>query len=503
MICLSSLTILLVCCTKQKGIYTNSSDALISIPFLFILALGISGHSSNTSGWVMPAMLMAGIGITVIATRHLPKLSIENVLYWSSIICSGTAIAHLIDFSGAVYLIETETDLGDPLRYALGFFRIFGGVAQKNVFSTLLATSALIGFFWLTLNLHTKQRYRWAFGSAALAINNVTVGLLGSLTGFLGLSIGFLLLCWCLRTRIAAYRHAQALVVLFVVSFFAAWGMGKFGFFKENIKHINPPAIYKIDSNNKSIHCRLEFLKASFDQFAEAPILGEGLNTYSAYQINFSLSNPQSLAKCRPATTHPHNAVALIAAETGVVGLALMLVPFCVWVIFNLKANIILGAGLTAPILFHSQTEMPLNVSMVHWLMLILVFVYLSHDNQLKVRSNKILSYALIVGSFGMVFFSGLLLFKSHTVGVELLKIQNLPPRLRLEKLIQSPERNNIFFQWRFDQLIGKDGLELAVALKNQQLAKEFLPIFKRGISGAAVISDQLLVEAAENLDSR
>lgn len=503
MICLSSLTILLVCCTKQKGIHANSSDALVSIPFLFILFLGISGHSSNTSGWVMPAMLIAGIGITVIATRHLPKPSIENVLYWSTMICSGTAIAHLIDFSGAVYLIETKTDLGDPLRYALGFFRIFGGVAQKNVFSTLLATSALIGFFWLILNLHTKQRYRWAFGSVALVINNLTVGLLGSLTGFLGLSIGFLLLCWCLRTRVATYRRAQALVVLFVVSFFAAWGMSKFGLFTENIARTSPPAIYKINSNNKSIHCRLEFLKASFDQFAKAPILGGGLNSYSAHQIKFSLSTPQSLAKCRPATTHPHNAIALIAAETGVVGLSLMLAPFCIWIILNLKANVIHGAGLTAPILLHSQTEMPLSVSMVHWWMLVLIFVYLSHDNQLKVRSSKILSYALIAGSFGMVFLSGLLLVKSHTVGVELLKIQNLPPRLRLEKLIQSPERNDIFFQWRFDQLIGKDGLELAVALKNEQLAKEFLPIFKRGISGAALISDQQLVEAAEHLESR
>lgn len=287
---------------------------------------------------------------------------------------------------------------------------------------------------------------------------------------------------------------------LFLGSFGLAWTLGQSDSFKSQVSDVNPPAIYKIDPNSGSIKCRVEFLRGSFDQFLKSPVFGSGLNTNSSHLSNFAFDNPSSRANCQPNTTHPHNATALIAGELGLLGLILILTPLAIWILLNLNRNLVAGMSISFPILLHSQTEFPLNVSMTHWLWLVLIFTTFTSSIKGAALMNHYVSKVIGIASFVLVIMVTDLLITSHLVGINLYQIQNLPPKMRLEELIKSPYRNNKFFQWRYDQLIGKDALELALALDDRELGKQFLPTFKRGVSGAAMTNDTLLIRKIESL---
>ncbi len=264
----------------------------------------------------------------------------------------------------------------------------FGGFQQRNLMASFLSASVL--WVWY-LMLKGKNH---------------------SLVEWLGFAAVSYMAAWGIFD---SSSRVGSLSIIFGAIVFSVFSI----FVKKQIKPLIPAlvillAITPTLSNDKavvakaakgvehgSITVRVDFLKVSAELFQQAPMLGHGIGNFSEKY------NEQSLARAKEGVPqrhlsgllHPHNETAMWTLETGLFGLLFIVIPFSVaiiWLVIKKSAYPVLALIAIFPIALHSQVEMPLQASGIHWWLVAMILgssfrAYLSQPIPLpKPRLNQI-----------------------------------------------------------------------------------------------------------------
>jgi O-antigen polymerase len=125
---------------------------------------------------------------------------------------------------------------------------------------------------------------------------------------------------------------------------------------------------------------RILMLKTSWEMFKEEPLKGHGFGNfeslYMRYQAKVADKNEDLRKFIGGFVSHPHNEIAYIAVQSGMLGLAGFAVAVAVFLKMIRRIGFQKGGlylGLLFPFSFHSLVEYPLELSVVHYFTFLLI----------------------------------------------------------------------------------------------------------------------------------
>jgi O-antigen ligase len=245
----------------------------------------------------------------------------------------------------------------------------FGGFQQVNNFSSYLAASIVFGFVTLAQTNATHRLHQVALFLLTL-VCSTAVWVCGSRTGYLGLSIAaVLLVVW-----VAKYKPSQKVNLCI---WLVAIGVALFISLKSSSLGVAPQywvteRLADLPQGGAST-ARKDMWLVTLSLWRQAPIFGHGLGSFTQIftpEFERLLASGFALSPRGNALTHPHNELLLWLAETGLVGVSLVILPWLALVGVVLRQKPALGLAWFAalfPIALHTLTEFPLHGSGAHW----------------------------------------------------------------------------------------------------------------------------------------
>ena len=247
----------------------------------------------------------------------------------------------------------------------------FGALAQKNIFSTFIATGAVISLF-LLLNhqsaIHSNFKLGIIFSVPFLVCTQFYS--LQSRTGTLALAfgIGFMLVFSFQKNKQVFLWIGSALIGLLI------------GF--KTPYETRPAKALDYSENTRMLTYQLttELIKNN-------PLFGIGYGNFlSAFRLHYAQrkqEEPSLKTIGNSNMDHPHNETMFWMVEGGIIPLAGLLIIaggflIMLWKIKKKEAWAM--AGLVIPILIHTQLELPFYLSLIHWFIFIFLLYFMDEE---------------------------------------------------------------------------------------------------------------------------
>lgn len=283
-----------------------------------------------------------------------------------------------------------------------------GGVfQQKNLFASYIATGLAVSLYLIsTVWLRSFSSLKKTLFFTGVFILSLSLIIAQSRTGLLGITVAIILL---FLARGKNYKSIKKTLFVWLMVFIAGFSAG---FFLLSIKDqlgIEKLAVKKIkwfsDPEQVSYRERILMYETSFEMFKEKPFTGQGFSNLSSlyvyYQAKVKKSNPDYYKGTGyQYTHHPHNEMALIVAESGILGILGVLCLLYGILRYAKKIGYQragLYTALLTPFLIHMMLEYPLHLSVAHWFAFVLVgAMATSHFlKKTEFKINKKLTIAL------------------------------------------------------------------------------------------------------------
>lgn len=248
----------------------------------------------------------------------------------------------------------------------------------------------------------------------------ITVFMASFIVGFSGSRIGLLTLLISLPIVMLARRKYLLKNKTFALTLITILFIGF-------VTGITPSAGRAIDKtiaiqSGYSGAARLGIYNISLDLLAEEPLFGHGIGSFPRV---FQFARPDFYAGNSDAKLpkqmvgHPHNEILQWMVEGGITALAgivLVLIGMVMALRKNGHSRAWASVALLSPIALHTQVELPLNMSTMHWFTLILLMA-LPFLPLLRERSNGMTFYAKKLSTITLLVITMIfVLFLLHTV---------------------------------------------------------------------------------------
>ncbi|MDP1538301.1 MAG: Wzy polymerase domain-containing protein [Burkholderiales bacterium] len=342
----------------------SSAEVRAEVPWIalspFALAALLVVHGAL--GWspyfgqaLTGALYLIWAGVLVIAARALVRAcGTETVL---AVAATGLVAGALLSATiGVIQYFNWITPLNAFIT-RLHSAAIFGNLGQPNHFAAY-TTLGLVSLAYL----YSRDRMPTAVAALCALPLLFVLGVSGSRSVWLYLLTAFGLAAW-LRAS-SAERAAQRLfwvTGLFLILHYLMQAVLEAGWFKPP-ERTTVTAIERLFSGADSIAVRLGLWRAAWSIALEHPVLGIGWGAFAGRYFDFSTE---------PGVTAPlglynnaHNILLQLFAETGLIGVVLLLVPLAIWARQALRAErsaaqwwMLATAGVLA---IHSLLEYPL-----------------------------------------------------------------------------------------------------------------------------------------------
>lgn len=378
---------------------------------LVILSLNIVGGYAHfhMGHYFMPFMLLA-FGLFILGLlQHgdaLPDLSVTTILIGVLFLPQFTF--YLLQENPIISAFAPQAALALPAWLA----KPSAGFGQYNLLGSFIA--GLVVMAVCAFTLVEKSAARRAILAALLIIFAFDLPFIESKTSLLGIVGGFVFLGVHLYASRAAspakWRFLTCLLLVLGTYFLVVTAMAYSG-------QAEQLASRSAEANATSFLSRLTMWILGFWGFVERPLLGHGLGGYlSVYMAQFAQYGLAENHFFMAMVTVPHNLFIHILAETGLLGLALIMGPFIwlAWRVFTTHENRWLIAALVFPIGLHTQVEYPYVASGAHYWLFALALVLgltcapqsvLSHrfsfaSRRMQYAALGVFSAACLVGVF-------------------------------------------------------------------------------------------------------
>ncbi len=280
-------------------------------------------------------------------------------------------------------------DPGNVFGYWAENWRPVGVFNQPNVAATFYATGlAISGYGVIRYGGYLQSKRPARRGWAVLQTGTIyllpliTVPLiivLGSRTGWLA-AIGVVI---CISAYALHMQHRAGLLKWWI-SVLGGIALGWL------MLTIQPEAESRTAAKANLDTPRWVMYRQAGDLIQEAPFIGHGLGRFEPAQVETAASirdaNPD-YPPVIPATTHPHNEFLYVWSEGGLLavsGLVLMVIAGVI-VLWRLPpGRRLVSVALILPIVLHTQTELPLYISSIHWLALVLFLAIILRDAEFQ-----------------------------------------------------------------------------------------------------------------------
>jgi len=294
--------------------------------------------------------------------------------YWFLYVILGSVLIQiLLSVSGSLLL--TVNFMGIALDPP------FGAMAQKNIFSTFIATGAVISLF-LLLNdqsaIHSNFKQGIIFSVPFLICTQFYS--LQSRTGVLALifGIGFMLVFGFQKNKKVFLWIGSALIGLLI------------GF--KTPYESRPEKALDYSENTRMLTYQLttELIKNN-------PLFGVGYGNFlSAFRLHYAQrkqEEPSLKTIGNSNMDHPHNETIFWMVEGGIIpfaGLLIIAGGFLIMIWRVKKKEAWAMAGLVTPILIHTQLELPFYLSLIHWFIFIFLLYFMDEEYGIGHEVKKI-----------------------------------------------------------------------------------------------------------------
>ncbi len=374
-----------------KGRFIESPFKIFILSFaVLILSSSIFNPVRNMDVFIMHSMkLMAGIllwfALLQFDLTDRERLSILLLVFISVAIES---VIGVMQFFGLYRYI--------PITPAPETGMVGGAFQQRNLFASWVAIGLAISFYFIFTERFT--RYRGKMKSAffaCVALLSLSLIISGSRTGIIGAGLAVMVI---LASRAGHYASARRYLTLWLVIFSVGIAGGytllgvqeKLGIEKPTVKQIK----WFSDIQHPNIQSRILMCKTSFEMFKEKPVFGQGFanfgSLYMYYQAKTAKSKPEYKELISNYTNHPHNEVFKVMAESGIAGIAAILIVaagFITTLLRSKREEAGLYVAILTPLLIHMMFEYPLELSTGHYLVFLL---FLSMATSHSVKETKL-----------------------------------------------------------------------------------------------------------------
>ena len=317
---------------------------------------------------------------------------------------------------------------------------VWGAFQQKNLFGSFVAVGLVVSLYGASIvRLKLRKLFIPAF-YLFVFILSMSLVLSNSRTAWVGF-LGGSILMLTLRSRSFLSAKGHLLSWLLVVLAGISLGTILYGGSEEYKK-----ALLERESSNAQ---RILMLKTSWEMFKEKPLTGHGFGNFESlymyYQARVADREPEFKKFIGGFVSHPHNEIAYISVQSGLLGLlglALVTISF-LRVLLKLgagKAGLYLGVMF--PLLFHSLVEYPLELSVVHYFTFILFLsMATGHLSSRKVLGLRYIKFITAASALGFTFLTlwFLITFKDY-MRMVLYKIEEDKGRVRPELLAEAKD---------------------------------------------------------------
>ncbi|MCX4187662.1 PglL family O-oligosaccharyltransferase, partial [Methylophaga sp. OBS4] len=283
----------------------------------------------------------------------------------------------------------------------------------NNQATFLVAVISLSLFLAARPLLYKRRLFMQLLLVITVLLSAYIVGVSGSRIGALTLFISVPLLIFALRRPLLRNSRFSAAILLAIVMGFSA------GLLPGTSKAIDKTVAMQ---SGYSGSARLGIYKISLDLVAEKPVFGHGVGSFaSVFQFArpaFFEQNPDGTLP-KQIVSHPHNEIIQWLVEGGLIAL-MGIVLVAIGVLRALRqtgwSRGLAYTGLLLPIVLHTQVELPLYTSILHWFVLVILLA-LPFSHQLTNRNNSLTIYANKLAAISLWAIVGIfILFLLHTV---------------------------------------------------------------------------------------
>lgn len=330
---------------------------VVLMPFglaLLLLLHGVFGAAPYFGQALMGALYLAWAGVLILASRVLTRICGTETVY--AVIAAGLSAGALLSACiGVIQHFNLATPLNDYITQPQSW-AIFGNMGQPNHF----AAYTTLGLFSLAY-LYARDRISLVLAIAVAAPMLFVLGLSGSRSVWLYLLSAFALSAW-LKAAPGHEQQGRRLFlfcgVMIIVHFVMQWLVGA-GWFR-SADRVSVTAIERLFTGAASIADRIGLWRAALAIALDNPLLGAGWGAFAVNYFGYATTHaaPPGLYN------NAHNVVLHLFAETGIVGVALLLLPLLIWANRAFRGNrdghqwwLVATIAVLA---IHSQLEYPL-----------------------------------------------------------------------------------------------------------------------------------------------
>lgn len=281
------------------------------------------------------------------------------------------AIIGLLQFMGYYRFIPVTPLVEEQQTFVWGAFQ------QKNLLGSFLALGGVASFYLLTapvvrtggpLTKFLLIMFSFLI-STVLVFANSRIAWIGFLAGLL--VVGLTRFRFYKAVKLTALVWACGVVCGLTVGVLAYGGL-------ENYRR----SLMERESSNAQ---RILMLKTSWEMFREKPLTGHGFGNFESLYMRYQAKVAEREKELRryigDFVSHPHNEIANVAVQSGILGLAGLFLVSVSFLRMLLKLGLRKGglyAGLLSPLLFHTLVEFPLELSVVHYFTFVLLLSLIS-----------------------------------------------------------------------------------------------------------------------------
>ncbi|MDQ7039211.1 MAG: Wzy polymerase domain-containing protein [Aquificota bacterium] len=396
-------------------------------------------------------------------TRHV-KDRILAVILGSALI---EALIGIVQFAGLYRFIPVT-----PLEGG-GF--VWGAFQQKNLFGSFIALGLIISLHMISSPLTRFKKLLNFFLFAVPLPLSVALVFSNSRTAWLGFLIGSTVI---LASRFRLYSTIKRRVLMWLLFAMIGTFVGVHLYGGSESYRV---AVLERESSNVQ---RILMLKTSMKMFLEQPLTGFGFSNfpslYMHYQAEVVEENENFKRFAGGFVSHPHNEIANIAVQSGIlglIGLSVVVVTFMriLYKIGLQKSGLYLG--LLTPLLIHSLLEYPLELSVIHFFTFVLLLSFITSHTRRKLTLNlsktqRYLGFAIAVFLFLVSAGFTLKTFQDY-MRMTLFAVEFEKGNFKPE-LLEGARKNPYLNLWAEKMyMVGK--LKTAVESKDTEFLKEFV----------------------------
>ncbi len=433
--------------------------AFLAIPAV-IIGVGIVTGAALPIDWLFRQLYVAaGVLFLFALFQFIPRrTSVDHILFL-------VAISMLPHATIGMFQLFLPGSLAPWLATATYPLPI-GVFQQINVQASFLATGLAITLYLVSrplarqLSLLSKTLLTVTAGCSALIIasSGSRVGLISAITAILLILVSRL-------HQLSFHKKLSTAIVLAVL----LGGAGSLWVESSGINSALKKTAALTEGNHAS--ARLGMYSIAYDLIKQKPLTGHGignfLNVWTEETGRFHEANPK--ATLPPYITHPHNELILWLIEGGLIAAASIILAALLTFVAVIRCGWQRGAAYFAmlfPITFHTQVELPLFISSVHYfLWLLLIFMVLRHSSRvfrvnLSQAAKKLAITITILLLLGIHYF----LINSARAQIDIMNFvqpnRTTPSNLQIAL-------SNLYFKPYAEELAMRSNLYHSIASKN------------------------------------